>query len=376
MWKKLLGLLLILCCLHSCALADVQGFGKIGQDGVAVHEGMDGKVIYRLQKGHTVYVLSSKPDKEGNLWYRFITQVKQGGSLTVRKGWVTSEYIDLSDAVYTDVVSVSAGESGFLALLENGDVIGEANITSKIEHFYDRIATWQGASQVVAGNKTFAAVFSSGDTDAYGANTYGLAADGRRVRLTALGERRTLLFSDGTFASDRELEWVWPEKGADLRDAVQIAQRQQSLFVLFRDGTVGCLAGDDDRFYIYPEPFPDFSLWTGVKKIDTVLWHPNNVYYYEVFCALLEDGTVKMSPRRAEMLTDGWTDLVDIGLGSTYVVGIRSNGTALAAGRMESIIEDVAEWTDVVSVSCADNYCIGLKKDGTLVFAGDFEYDR
>lgn len=368
--------LMILIAVSPRALADVQGFGRISRDKVNVHEGMDGPTIYQLNEGHVVYVLSSKVDKEDRVWLRFITQRKQGGSLAVRRGWVLQDAIDLSGAVYTDIAAVSAGESGFLALRRNGTVTGAARVTKWTTDFYNTIESWENVTQVLAGPDTFACVTASGKAEVFGEYTRDIRQGNSKVRLATQGERRTLLFTDGEYVSDRELEWVYPRDGADLSAAVKAVQKQNCLFALMRNGTVACLDAGDDRYMIWNEPRPDFSAWKDIVDIDTVLWHPDDIYYYEVFAAVRADGTVTISPRRVELLTDGWEGIVKIGLGGSYVVGIRRDGTAVAAGRIERIVEDVKEWTGVVAVSCADTYCVGLRANGTLVFAGEFEYDR
>ena len=360
----------------SAALADVQGFGMIKKDKVNVHEGMDGPTIYQLTEGHVVYVLSSKVDQDDQVWLRFITQRKQSGSLTVRRGWVLADAIALSPEVYTDIKAVSASNSGFLALREDGTVTGAANVTRAIENFYEDIASWENVTQILAGPKTFASVTDIGKAVLIGQADGGLKQGTRKVSLATQGERRTLIYADGSYDSDRELTWVWPENGTDLTGAVKAVQKQNCLFLLMQDGSVACLDSGDDRFMIWQEPRPDFSEWTDVVDIDTVLWHPDDIYYYEVFAAVMADGSVTISPRRVEMLTDGWTDMAKIGLGGSYVVGVKKDGTVLAAGRDERIIEDVSEWADIVDISCADTYCVGLRRDGTLVFAGEFGYDE
>ncbi len=378
--KIFLSLMCLAAVLFLCgsALADVQGFGRINVEKANVREGMEGPTIYQLEKGHIVYVLSSWVDKQEVPWLRFITQRRQDGTWAVRRGWLPADKIDLSTTAWTDVAAVSAGETGFLALKNDGTVTGAAKLSKKMPDFYSRIADWQGVSEIHAGQGAFGCVQSGGAAAAFGENAPEIKQGNKKVRLSTLSERRTNLYTDGTFDSDRELTWVYPEEGADLNDAVKIVQKQKSLFVLMKDGTVGCLTcGDDDRFMIWgDEPWPDFESWTDIRDIDTVLWHPKDTYYYEVFCVVRNDGTVSMSPRRADMLTENWTDIVKISLGGSYVVGVKKDGTALCAGTNPDIIDDVHEWTDIVAVSCADTYCVGLRADGTLVFAGDFEYDR
>ena len=377
--KRVLFLICLAAVLLICggALADVQGFGKINTDKANVREGMEGPTIYQLEKGHIVYVLSSWVDKQDVKWLRFITQRRQDGTWAVRRGWLPADKIDLSTTAWTDIAAVSAGETGFLALRRNGTVTGAAKQSKKMSDFYSRIAAWQGVTEIHAGQGAFSCVLTTGAADAFGENAVQIRQGNKKVRLSTLGERRTLLYTDGTFDSDRELTWVYPEEGADLNNAVKIVQKQKSLFVLMKDGTVGLLTCEDDRYMIWgDEALPDFEEWTDVVDIDTVLWHPKDSYYYEVYCVLKSDGTVSMSPRRADMLSENWTDIVKISLGGSYVVGVKKDGTAVCAGTNSDIIDDVAEWTDIVNVSCADTYCVGLKANGTLVFAGDFEYDR
>ena len=377
--KRVLFLMCLAAALLICggALADVQGFGRINTEKVNVREGMEGPTIYQLEEGHIVYVLSSWVDKQDVQWLRFITQRRQDGTWAVRRGWLPADKIDLSTTAWTDIAAVSAGETGFLALRRNGTVTGAAKLSKKMPDFYSRIADWQGVTEIHAGQGAFSCVKTTGAADVFGEKAIQIKQGNKKVRLSTLGERRTLLYTDGTFDSDRELTWVYPEEGADLNNAVKIVQKQKSLFVLMKDGTVGLLTCEDDRYMIWAdEPLPDFEEWTDVVDIDTVLWHPKDTYYYEVYCVLKSDGTVKMSPRRADMLSENWTDIVKISLGGSYVVGVRKDGTAVCAGTNSDIIDDVKEWTDIVAVSCADTYCVGLKANGTLVFAGDFEYDR
>ncbi len=106
-----------------------------------------------------------------------------------------------------------------------------------------------------------------------------------------------------------------------------------------------------------------------------MLWHPQDVYFYEVFAAVRGDGTPWISPRAVEILTDCWTDLTQISLAADYLVGVRKDGQVYAAGRSQEIVEEVSAWTEIAAVSCADTYCVGLRQDGTLVFAGKFDFE-
>lgn len=61
----------------------------------------------------------------------------------------------------------------------------------------------------------------------------------------------------------------------------------------------------------------------------------------------------------------------------SHIVGLRSDGTAVAAGSNYYRQCDVSGWTDVVAVSTDFGYYIGrgftlgLKSDGTVLMVGD-----
>lgn len=65
-----------------------------------------------------------------------------------------------------------------------------------------------------------------------------------------------------------------------------------------------------------------------------------------------------------------WYDIVDITTGYAHTVGLRADGTVLAVGNNQSGQCDISHWTDIIAVSASNEQTIGLKKDGTVVAAG------
>ncbi|MDN5794853.1 MAG: RCC1 domain-containing protein, partial [Intrasporangium sp.] len=51
-------------------------------------------------------------------------------------------------------------------------------------------------------------------------------------------------------------------------------------------------------------------------------------------------------------------------------LGLRSDGTVLAAGRRNEGACDVTGWREVVTVSCGDWHAVGVRADGTAVATG------
>jgi len=70
----------------------------------------------------------------------------------------------------------------------------------------------------------------------------------------------------------------------------------------------------------------------------------------------------------------GWTDIVSVSAGGWHTVGLKADGTVVAVGYNEDGRCNVAEWTDIVSVSAGGRHTVGLKADGTVVAVGDNDY--
>lgn len=64
-----------------------------------------------------------------------------------------------------------------------------------------------------------------------------------------------------------------------------------------------------------------------------------------------------------------WTDIKDIEAGVQVTIGLKSDGTVVAAGQNKWCECNVSNWTDIVSIS-AEQHTVGLKSDGTVVATG------
>ena len=81
--------------------------------------------------------------------------------------------------------------------------------------------------------------------------------------------------------------------------------------------------------------------------------------------------------------TDEWKGLVDIAVGFTHVVGLKTDGTLTGLDYAEIEYElgrstnnqytgeaDVSNWKDIVAIAAADKHTIALKSDGTVLATG------
>lgn len=87
--------------------------------------------------------------------------------------------------------------------------------------------------------------------------------------------------------------------------------------------------------------------------------------------AVQKDGTVIATSETVALLVKGWTDIVAVAEGNEYVVGLKCDGTVVAAGRNDKGQLNVEQWTDIVAIDAFADVTVGLKSDGTAVAAGD-----
>ena len=66
-----------------------------------------------------------------------------------------------------------------------------------------------------------------------------------------------------------------------------------------------------------------------------------------------------------------WTDIVSVSAGAYHTVGLKSDGTVLATGSNLSGESAVADWKDIVAVSAGIGHTVGLKADGTVIATGN-----
>ena len=64
-------------------------------------------------------------------------------------------------------------------------------------------------------------------------------------------------------------------------------------------------------------------------------------------------------------------DFASVSAGSSHTVGLKADGTVVAAGGNEKGQCNVGNWRDITAISAGDNCTFGLKSDGTVVAVGD-----
>lgn len=90
------------------------------------------------------------------------------------------------------------------------------------------------------------------------------------------------------------------------------------------------------------------------------------------------DGTVVAAGnnRYKQCNVGSWTDIVAVAAGGLHTVGLRSDGTVVAVGSNEHGQCNVDNWTDIVAISAKRNCTVGVRSDGTVVAVGSNKYGQ
>ena len=110
---------------------------------------------------------------------------------------------------------------------------------------------------------------------------------------------------------------------------------------------------------------------TCLKKMKRRRWDSRKDGGYHTL-GLKADGTVVAAGYSDDGRCDvgGWTDIVAICGGAYHSVGLRSDGTLVATGSNRSGQCNVGSWTDIVAIAAGAFHTIGLKADGSVLIVG------
>jgi len=141
---------------------------------------------------------------------------------------------------------------------------------------------------------------------------------------------------------------------SDWYDIIAISAGETHIVGLRADGTV-VAAG-----YYYGSPYRVREIFGEFGRIEfdedyIVLFEPQ--YYF------------------GRLDVGNWTDIIAISAGRSHTVGLRSDGTVVAAGynyhHGERIgLLDVEGWTNIIAISAGYNHTVGLRADGSIVATG------
>ena len=159
----------------------------------------------------------------------------------------------------------------------------------------------------------------------------------------------------------------------DWRDICAVEAAEYWTFGIRSDGTV--LSTGKDR-YRSGEMVSETEKWTDIVRLDCSGGthrdqEDHAVSSYHVL-GLKYDGTVVAAGDNDEGQCDveNWSGIIDVSCGYRHSLGLRADGTVVAVGSNKNHQCEVSGWTDIVQIA-AGKYCsVGLRADGTVVIAG------
>lgn len=92
---------------------------------------------------------------------------------------------------------------------------------------------------------------------------------------------------------------------------------------------------------------------------------------YNVF--LKKDGTLTPVKNKSWQEANEWKNIVQLCTTDSHIVGLKEDGTVVAAGKNEDGQCNVSDWINIVAVQTSGKYTIGKKSDGTFVIATNNE---
>jgi len=131
------------------------------------------------------------------------------------------------------------------------------------------------------------------------------------------------------------------------------------IVVLKADGTVVADGYGENKWGQY-----DTESWRGIVAIAAGIEHT---------VGLRADGTVVAAGVHTYCNTKSWRDIVAITAGAAHTVGLRTDGTVVAVGVNEDGQCNTGSWRDIIAIAAGGDHTVGLRADGTVVAVGDNE---
>ena len=289
-------------------------------------------------------------------------------------GWMMAKFVDAGDAIWHDIVSVSASRTGLIALQKDGTTltVGRPIVSRDGTKWVSPTQEFSHAqvSQVVADNSNGYAVLTQDGHFSYSIEN----PSAENLRLIGGSETVFGITRGGELLSLLQripMSWVYPASGLNaeqLSHITKIAGSYSRLLLLSDEGQVYTVFLQTD---LDDAPEPAWEAWNHVKDISGgwISLYPGQ-HDSAAYVAVREDGTVLDATAALNDLNGNWTGMKQIELNVYFILGLKEDGTAVSVSGV-SKAPDVTTWKDVVAIGNGNDYCVGLKKDGTLVFAGE-----
>lgn len=93
----------------------------------------------------------------------------------------------------------------------------------------------------------------------------------------------------------------------------------------------------------------------------------------DFYAMLEEDGTVRLGGEpvlELEMAVSDWQDIVAVAAGNQHLLGLKKDGTVVAAGKNQDLQCEVDDWRDIVQIAAARDTSVGIDRHGQVFARG------
>ena len=292
---------------------------------------------------------------------------------------------------WTDIVAVSVGCEHTVGLRSDGTVIA---VGSNSDGQCD-VGDWRNIIAVSAGWYHTVGLKADGTVVAVGRNGDGQCEVSSWTDIVAVsaGLWHTVgLKSDGTVVSAGSKD----EDSGNVMgwtDIVAVSAGWDHTVGLKADGTAVSVGPDLNECGV--ADWQDIRLPLGERKelgtenkktedkkpesaelslsIDNALLNETTLSTYRTnTVGLRSDGTVVAagSNEDGECDVSDWRDIIAVSTGNGCIFGLKANGTVIAVGNNLDEQCEVSNWTNIVAVSAGQWHTVGLRADGTVVAVG------
>lgn len=364
------------------------------------------KHMVAITKNATMYALGTNSNGECDVdeWYDIIqvdTAYHTVGVCKDGRVFATGEnnFGECDVKSWQDVVQVAAGEFYTLGLTSSGKVLatglnscGQCNVgewanikkvfargnmsvgirydgkvvtAGKNSYHYGDIKNWSRINDIVMSNNRIVGIEQDGTVHETG-KPYKNFANGqwndvKKVvisgnNIVAVKENGTIISNDlifGNYISDNFDNIM---QICDDIDNNRIAFVSEKNVLTVNDKAKNNNSSDG--------AYPNFY---DIKKVDMSDTH---------IIMLKNDGTaeyMKISDRVTNKVTE-WENLVDVGAGTGFLIGLDISGRVVAIGNNDHGQCEVSEWHDIVKIKASDKRAIGMTIDGKLFMSGISEF--
>jgi len=360
-----LAALMTLIC--SCALGEL-GFAEIAKENVNVRESAGGKTLWQLDSPQSVYVFEEKTVGR-HLWCHVSTYVGKNP----KTGWIRGDMLRfLSDEFY-DIVDVIADQTYVMGLRSDGTV---AILGDDMPHApcIETVRTWKNIREI--GTRVCSAY---GVTDQGVVRAVGLEARFDGMKATHIGEgfpypmnkKRQFLYDEWKKIWNDNGNWeFWMGNG--------VLGEEELITVIGESITPEYILTKNGHVFVVED---HMTMWKNVREVTTDVPYIDLSGANRHAFALRQDGRVEVVDSRCG--DDGrgagcaacagvaaWTDVVQVEASYDYVLGRKSDGTVLYAGKDDRIRRQVAKWMNVIDIAAAPECCIALFEGGSVAMAG------